>query len=236
MVRTMEPILKEWYDYLRNGKIMGLKCNHCGAVEFPPVPVCNTCGHYDTEWAEMSGEATLETFSYSPMGIGPYTKEPVMGGFFRTKEGNLFMSWLVGVTAADQEKIFQDMPFPCKAEIIEIDKELGLYFPVFRRVGDGAAPVQEAEAPKAAEEKAQEAAPAPESCAIESGFRKTLADIFEVDVSRIVPEATMQELNASSMKRFMLMAEYTDRTGKEMTYAQIMECNTIADVVAKFSA
>lgn len=60
---TMQPYVKEWYDYLEEGKIMGLKCKKCGAYEFPPVPVCNECSSTDMEWVEMSGKAKLVGFS-----------------------------------------------------------------------------------------------------------------------------------------------------------------------------
>lgn len=129
----MEPILKTWYDALRKNSIKGLRCQHCGALQFPPVPVCNSCGSLDTEWVDISRKAQLITFSYSPMGIPPYTEEPVMGGFFQLQEGPYFMTWLVGAEGSDQKRIFDEMPFDVTAEAVKINDEHDLYFPVFRR-------------------------------------------------------------------------------------------------------
>ncbi|MGM9606875.1 MAG: Zn-ribbon domain-containing OB-fold protein [Oscillospiraceae bacterium] len=128
------PIVKQWYTALSNGKIMGKKCTRCGAVSFPPVPVCNSCGCMKMEDIEISGEAEMTTFSFSPLGVPPYTEDPVMCGFFRLKEGPLFMSWLMDVDEDDQDALFAKLPVAVKAEITTIDEENHLSFPVFRLV------------------------------------------------------------------------------------------------------
>ena len=56
----MTAITKQWYDYLEQGRLMGLKCKRCGTVHFPPYPICRECSGMDMEWVEVSGEATLE--------------------------------------------------------------------------------------------------------------------------------------------------------------------------------
>lgn len=72
-MRTMQPVTKMWYDYLNEGKLMGLKCEHCGQMEFPPVPVCNTCGKHEMEWAPITGRQSLSATAglrTAPLHIG----------------------------------------------------------------------------------------------------------------------------------------------------------------------
>ena len=61
MAIKLEKVVKTFYDKLEEGKIMGRKCPECGAVEFPPVYACNTCGSYETEWVEISGNAVMHS-------------------------------------------------------------------------------------------------------------------------------------------------------------------------------
>ena len=44
MAIELEKVVQKFYDNLEEGKITGKKCTKCGAVEFPPVYACNSCG------------------------------------------------------------------------------------------------------------------------------------------------------------------------------------------------
>ena len=61
MAIKLEKVVETYYLALEEGKILGRKCPECGAVEFPPVYACNTCGNYETEWYEISGNAKLHS-------------------------------------------------------------------------------------------------------------------------------------------------------------------------------
>lgn len=102
----MEPITYKWYDYLRQGKIMGLRCKECGTYEFPPVPVCNNCSSMDMEWTEMSGEAHITAATYVAMGVYPYSTEPVVSATLKLKEGPFFVSWIPGGTQEQARELF----------------------------------------------------------------------------------------------------------------------------------
>lgn len=130
---TMEPIVKKWYDALKEGKILGLKCRDCGVVEFPPVPICNECSSTDMEWVEMSGEGELITFCFSPMGVYPYHSDPNLTGFTRLKEGMLFASVFVNATGADQQTLvnrLREGSVPIELEITQLDENIS--FPNLR--------------------------------------------------------------------------------------------------------
>ncbi len=62
LLENMEPITQKFYDGLAEGKLLARKCKECGAIEFPPHLGCNACGYHETEWVELSGKGTLESF------------------------------------------------------------------------------------------------------------------------------------------------------------------------------
>lgn len=124
-------VLKTWYDSLRDGKILGLKCSRCGEVEFPPVPVCNHCSCTDLEWVEMRGEATANTLSIVPFGNRPFFDEPMICLFVTTDEGNQFASWLEDVPVTEAENLIEKLPFKVTMTIKEMAGGK-LHYPAFR--------------------------------------------------------------------------------------------------------
>lgn len=90
LLEDMEPIAKKFYDGVAEGKYLGRKCVECGAIEFPPHLGCNACGCADTEWVELSGRGTLESFTVPGIqNDKPYLKsvEPYGYGKVRLDEG-----------------------------------------------------------------------------------------------------------------------------------------------------
>ena len=61
MAVKIEKVVETFYENLEKGKILGRKCPECGAVEFPPVYACNSCGCLHTEWYEISGKAKMHS-------------------------------------------------------------------------------------------------------------------------------------------------------------------------------
>jgi uncharacterized OB-fold protein len=127
---VMEPYIQNWYNYLGDGKIMGVKCRRCGKYEFPPLPVCDSCSGTEMEWVEMSGEAEMFTCAYSPLGIPPYHMNPVINGWFKLKEGAIFMSTLEDANFDSYEDFVKRLPLAVKAEIKQMDEDVS--WPVFR--------------------------------------------------------------------------------------------------------
>jgi len=50
-------------DALKEGKLLGLKCNQCGAYTAPPRKVCSKCGSEDLEIVSLSGKGEIQTFT-----------------------------------------------------------------------------------------------------------------------------------------------------------------------------
>ena len=230
-MKNMQPITKMWYDYLNEGKLMGLKCEHCGKIEFPPVPVCNTCGKHDMEWAPISGKAKLISYCWSPAGADPYWKQPVMIGEFDLEEGNHIQTFLLGVTKEDEPYLYDHCPLDCVAEIVKVSEERNLSYPVFRLKKD-------IHAAKDSTKNTQEQK-------VETSYNQekleevndALAEVFEVDVKTLTPQTSFtKDLNADSLKRVMFIAQLEEISGIKLTLAQLVNMNTLSDLYAGISS
>lgn len=107
-----ERIVKRFYDELENGKVMGRKCTRCGAVEYPPRIICNSCGNLETEWVEMSGEGEImNVWRPAMMSTFPQNEvfQPYGIGNVRTKEGAEVNALICGVTKQNYPEILKKL-------------------------------------------------------------------------------------------------------------------------------
>ena len=81
MAYELRPIVKPYYDGLKEGKILGMKCTDCGDVNFPPLPSCQACGGYHTEWVEMPHEIVIDEIRWEDSSVG---------GDYTWRKGNMF--------------------------------------------------------------------------------------------------------------------------------------------------
>ncbi|MGQ9538379.1 MAG: Zn-ribbon domain-containing OB-fold protein [Candidatus Bathycorpusculaceae bacterium] len=93
------PISKtlQFWESLKQGKVLATKCKKCGKLFFPPVADCSECLASDMEWVELSGEATIETFTH--VVIRPTTfqpEKPYTVAIGKLKEGVRVLAWLTG--------------------------------------------------------------------------------------------------------------------------------------------
>jgi uncharacterized OB-fold protein len=71
--------VSEFAQYLKDGYLMGSRCKKCGTMSFPPRGDCSGCMSGEFEFFEISGKATLHTFTRivaAPTGfedVAPYT-------------------------------------------------------------------------------------------------------------------------------------------------------------------
>src|SRR3990172_225062 len=50
-------------EFLNEMKIMGSKCKKCGALAFPPRPICVSCFGREMEWMRFKGTGKLVAFT-----------------------------------------------------------------------------------------------------------------------------------------------------------------------------
>ena len=81
----------QYQQGLEEGKFLGLKCNGCNSVIFPPMAVCRGCSSTDLEITEIAGEGILRTFTVirvAPEGMKP----PYIVAMVELDEG----AWVIG--------------------------------------------------------------------------------------------------------------------------------------------
>lgn len=54
---------KQFYEGLKEGKLLGLKCRVCGAFTVPPKMCCAECTATDIGVVELSGQGEVKTFT-----------------------------------------------------------------------------------------------------------------------------------------------------------------------------
>ena len=122
----LERIVKTYYDKLDEGKIMGRKCKDCGALEWPPLLGCNTCGSTEMEWVEISGKAKLVQFVMP----SPITRKPEMDfikpyalGVVELPEGPAVNVMVRGIDRKNKDIVREQMPVDVHATIVQKDED-----------------------------------------------------------------------------------------------------------------
>lgn len=128
MAIKLEKVVQTFYEGLEEGKILGRKCPACGAVEFPPVYACNTCGNLETEWVELSGKGVMKSIvmpavlsskpEYDALGTRNYAY-----GEVQIEEGACLNAVVKGISKKKRKEIMDSgkLPVPVHAEIFQRD-------------------------------------------------------------------------------------------------------------------
>lgn len=119
----MENIVKGFYDGLEQGKFLARRCKKCGAIQFPAFPVCSSCGSYETEWCELSGDVTVEEIyevgaAFTMPDMQPYA--PVYGCEATLAEGPHIQCYVFGVTPENFGELRDKVPI--KARLCTLPK------------------------------------------------------------------------------------------------------------------
>jgi len=100
-----------FYQYAAEKKLMGCRCQVCGALYCPPRPICPGCGSDKMAWEQMSGTGKIAAFSVIPYGPMPFIKEgygrdnPYCAGIVELAEGMKIAGQITGVDVAHPENI-----------------------------------------------------------------------------------------------------------------------------------
>lgn len=122
MAIKLEKVVETYYLALEEGKILGRKCPECGAVEFPPVYACNTCGNYETEWYEISGNAKLHSIVL-PAALSSKPEYKNLGkycyGEVELEEGSRLNAVVRGISKKNRAEMSAKLPLNVKAAIFQ---------------------------------------------------------------------------------------------------------------------
>jgi len=89
--------------HLKDGRLMGTRCNNCKATSFPPRADCEECMSDDFSFVEMSGKAKLHTFTKivaAPTGFDDVA--PYIVGVVDLAEGGRALAWF-GETVSEAD-------------------------------------------------------------------------------------------------------------------------------------
>lgn len=126
MAIKLEKVVEKFYLALEEGKILGRRCPACGAVEFPPVYACNSCGNLETEWYEISGKGVLKSIVL-PAALSSKPEYDNLGqrnfvyGEVELEEGARFNAVVRGINKKKRDAILAagKLPVPVKAAIFQ---------------------------------------------------------------------------------------------------------------------
>ena len=100
-----------FYAYLDEHKLMGTRCQSCGALHLPPRPICTACHSKDLVWAELSGHGQLIAFTtvhIAPTAMlaeGYGRDNPYCTGIVQLKEGPAISAQILDIDARRPESI-----------------------------------------------------------------------------------------------------------------------------------
>lgn len=124
MAIKLEKVVETFYQGLEEGRILGRKCPKCGAVEFPPVYACNSCGSLETEWVEISGKAKLHSMVL-PAALSSKPEYKALGkycyGEVELEEGSRLNAVVRGINKKKRMELLDKLPVPCHAVIYQRD-------------------------------------------------------------------------------------------------------------------
>jgi uncharacterized OB-fold protein len=113
--------------YLKEGKLMGVRCRACGHLSAQPRPLCPACHRGDVEWHEFSGRGRLSTFtciSVAPAALGKQgfgRNNPYCAGIVTLEEGPRVSARILGVDARRPQSIETGMALVL--DLAEMDAE-----------------------------------------------------------------------------------------------------------------
>jgi uncharacterized protein len=93
---------KDYNAALKETKLLGLKCESCGAVMAQPRLVCGKCGSTDLSIIDLKGSGVIQSFTV--MNVAPEGREaevPYIIVLVELSEGPWIMGNLTGLAPAD---------------------------------------------------------------------------------------------------------------------------------------
>jgi uncharacterized OB-fold protein len=98
--------VSEFANHLKDGRLMGSRCKKCGQESFPPRADCNSCLSSDFEFKELSGRASL--VSYTKIVAAPSGFEdvaPYVVGVVDLEESGRLLAWFGDSIKEEEIKI-----------------------------------------------------------------------------------------------------------------------------------
>jgi uncharacterized OB-fold protein len=103
---TNETTAKKFFELINERKLCAAHCSNCDTLHLPPRLFCLNCNGKITDWAQMSGEGTIRSFTVIHIAGTKYAKDvPYVVAIIGLKEGPSVCARLVGVDPLRPEDI-----------------------------------------------------------------------------------------------------------------------------------
>ena len=124
---------KDYNEALKENRLLGLKCQACGAITVPPKMVCRQCTGSGLDIIELKGNGKIRTFTTNNVAAeGREEEAPYTIVMVELEEGPWLMGNLVGNNPEDSSMELIGKPVKMSHRIFEGDKY---------SAGEGACPV-----------------------------------------------------------------------------------------------
>jgi uncharacterized OB-fold protein len=57
-----DPDMRPFWDATYEHRLVSQRCDNCGTLRFPPLPICDTCLHEGAEWVDVSKQGTIWSY------------------------------------------------------------------------------------------------------------------------------------------------------------------------------
>jgi uncharacterized OB-fold protein len=112
-----------FYQFLGEKKLMGSRCQSCGALHVPPRAICPACYGEQMHWEQMGGQGKLIAFTtvhIAPTAMieaGYDRKNPYCTGIVQLEEGPAISGQILGVDPTRPEEI--EIGTPMRAAFVQ---------------------------------------------------------------------------------------------------------------------
>jgi len=124
---TVDYTAASFNKFLKQGKLMGIRCTVCETLSAVPRPLCPACHSTNVEWYEFSGQGSLTTFTC--ISIGPANmvakgygrNNPYCSGIVTLQEGPRISARILNVDASKPQDIKSGTPL--KLSLGDMDQD-----------------------------------------------------------------------------------------------------------------
>ena len=127
---TTNPDTEPFWEAAKEDRLVVLQCGNCGVFRMPPTPFCPNCQSKEKKWPELSGRATV--FSYSVVHGFPGIKDVVLVAAVLDLEGAPGARLVTDIVEVDPE----DVQIGMEVEVLFSPIADGWKLPLFRPVSN----------------------------------------------------------------------------------------------------
>lgn len=122
-------VSEEWWKACKKHELLLQKCSGCGALRFPPRPMCSKCQSTKMGWIKASGKGKVYTYTIVVQPTHPYfaTKVPYDIVLVELAEGPRILGNMVNCPHSEIK-----VGMPVKVVFEDVSQDIAL--PMFKRI------------------------------------------------------------------------------------------------------